>query len=196
MKIWTNKLLTLMTRSGVKASWRGGVRSWGVRSGLWRYESRFLDPRGRPRRASSAGADGGSSRRHELTLSTPWRRHPRALNVRGTFKTPALTACSTPPMAAVFLGLVPTILTRGRGRTAGDIITIIITTTTSSSNSNGAAWYEIVMMFKKSRRWWSCCWLLEVLVVRVLILLPKLNLTDFVVVTAVKVIQQILIRSE
>lgn len=51
-------------------------------------------------------------RRHELPLSAPSRWDPRALDVGGTIKATALAACPAPPVTAVFLGLVPAVLTR------------------------------------------------------------------------------------
>jgi len=102
-----------MTRAGVKASWGSGIGSGSMRRCCLRAdESRFLGAGGSPRRAG-----GGRARRaHELTFPPTSRRHPRALHMSGAIKTAALATSPTPPVAAIFLGLVATVLTRGRPR--------------------------------------------------------------------------------
>jgi hypothetical protein len=106
-----------MTRACIEASWGSRIRSGSMRGrcGLRADESRFLGAGGSPRRAG-----GGRTRRaHELTFPPPSRRHPRALHVSGAIKTAALAASPAPPVAAIFLGLVPAVLTRGRTRGRG-----------------------------------------------------------------------------
>jgi hypothetical protein len=79
-----------------------------VRCGLRSNESRFFSTGGRPRRASGDT----SSSDHELAFSPPCGGYPRALHVSGTIKTATFTTSPAPSMAAIFLGLVPTVLAR------------------------------------------------------------------------------------
>lgn len=72
-------------------------------------EPRLLGTGCRPRIRPSPTS---SRTRHQLPLSPPSCRDPCALHVSGTVEPPAFAARPAPPVRAVFLRLIPTILTR------------------------------------------------------------------------------------
>lgn len=78
--------------------------------GLRGDESRFLGA------GVGTGGPGDSSRcRHDLTLAAAGGRNPSALDVGSAIEASTFATSSAPAMAAIFLGLVSTVLARHCG---------------------------------------------------------------------------------
>lgn len=99
-----------MPRAGIEASCLSGVRGGRVRCGRGlrgAAESRFL--------GAGSGLGGPRGGGQELPLAATRSWNPCAFEMGGAIVTPTFAASSTSSVGAVFLGLVPAILTCGGG---------------------------------------------------------------------------------